>query len=88
MCAVRVVEPLNPGSPGMPSGLMTSPCVMTVPNCLQKVSNKPVAPTQVLFTEDFSISLASVGFYSVMQGMFIYVAYVNTRMIQSASQRQ
>lgn len=87
MCAVRVVEPLNPGSPGMPSGLMTSPCVTTVPNCLLKVSNKPVVPTQVLFTQALSISLVSVGFYSVMQE-FIYVAYVNTRVIQSASRRQ
>lgn len=42
MCAVRVVEPLNLGSPGMPSGHMTSPCVMTVPNSLLKVSDKHV----------------------------------------------
>lgn len=85
MCAARVVEPLNLGSPGMPSGLMTSPCVMTVPNCLLKVSNKSETPTQVLFTQDFSISLVSVTFYSVMQGKFIYVADVNTRVIQIAS---
>ncbi len=38
VCAVRVVEPLNLGSPGMPSGHMTSPCVTTVPNSLLKVS--------------------------------------------------
>lgn len=41
MCAVRVVGPLNLGNPGMPSGHMTSPCVMTVPNSLQKVNEKP-----------------------------------------------
>lgn len=40
VCAARVVEPLNLGNPGMPSGLMISPCVMTVPNSLQKVSNQ------------------------------------------------
>lgn len=39
VCVVRVVEPLNPGSPGMPSGHMTSPCVMIVPNYLVKVSD-------------------------------------------------
>ena len=42
VCAVRVVEPLNLGSPGMPSGHMTSPCVMTVPNYLLKVGVKYV----------------------------------------------
>lgn len=42
VCVVRVVEPLNLGSPGMPSGHMTSPCVMTVPNSLLKVSNKHI----------------------------------------------
>lgn len=36
VCVVRVVEPLNLGSPRMPSGHMTSPCVMTVPNSLLK----------------------------------------------------
>lgn len=44
MFAVRVVEPLNLGSPGMPSGHMTSPCVTTVPNSLLKVSDKHVEP--------------------------------------------
>lgn len=38
MCGVSVVGPLNQGSPGMPSGHMTSPCVMTVPNFLLNVS--------------------------------------------------
>lgn len=40
MCGVSVVEPLNQGSPGMPSGHMTSPCVMTVPNFLLNVSDE------------------------------------------------
>lgn len=52
MCAVRVVEPLNPGSPGMPSGHMTSPCVMTVPNSLLKVSNKHVVPKIMLTVKE------------------------------------
>lgn len=39
MFAVRVVELLNLGSPGMRSGHMTSLCVMTVPNCLLKVND-------------------------------------------------
>lgn len=34
--AVKVVEPPNQERLGMPSGHMTSPCVMTVPNVLQK----------------------------------------------------
>lgn len=49
VCAVRVVEPLNPGSPGTLSGRMTSPCVMTVPNSLLKVCEKQVE-SKMLFT--------------------------------------
>lgn len=49
MCAVKVVEPLNLGSPGMPSGHMTSPCVMTVPNSLLKVTDKNLEH-RMLFT--------------------------------------
>lgn len=36
VCAVRVVEPPNLGSPGMPNGHMISPCATTVPNFLLK----------------------------------------------------
>ena len=52
VCAVRVVEPLNLGSPGMPSGHMTSPCVMTVPNSLLKVSDKHVGPKIMLTVKE------------------------------------
>lgn len=45
---VRVVEPLNLGSPGMPSGHMTSPCVMTVPNSLLKVSDEHMKPRMLI----------------------------------------
>lgn len=48
MFAVRVVEPLNLGNPGMPSGHKTSPCVMTVPNSLQKVSGNYMASKIIL----------------------------------------
>lgn len=37
MSAVRVAEPRNLGSPGMPSGQMISPCVTTVPSYFLKV---------------------------------------------------
>lgn len=53
VCAVRVVEPLNLGSPGMPSGHMTSPCVMTVPNSLLKVSGKHVELIIMLTVEEW-----------------------------------
>lgn len=39
MFAARVAVPLNPESLGMPSGRMTSPCVMTVPKGSLRVSD-------------------------------------------------
>lgn len=46
--AARVAEPQNRESPGMPSGRMTFPCVMTVPNCLLKVSDTLLACSGVM----------------------------------------
>lgn len=56
MCVVKVVEPLNQGSPGMPNGHMTFLCVMTVPNFLLSVSNNHDVP-HVLYIQEVSIHL-------------------------------
>lgn len=50
VCAVRVVEPPNLGSPGMPSGHMISPRVTTVPSCFLKVKEVKVPITAFFFS--------------------------------------
>lgn len=55
--AVRVVEPLNLGNPGMPNGHMTSLCAMTVPNCLQKVGKKDAGSQNTAHCEGAIIPL-------------------------------